>query len=263
MQEGNAITFFFYGLTTSKIAAEETIFILVNLIDNEGVREEDESKFSCIIQKEVSPNEGETVQADFKCIVDGLTNNYYSLRFNSSEYISGIPSEEILLDPKLTTEVIERGELLDYSLEENKGQDKIPSVFNVESVEQDTCLNNGQLIITGSLSKEVSTDISFKIPLGYPTGTELTCSFLTKEVKSSQISCKVDRDFNEKQISSEQTIVKDGLVEILVIKSITSESPISCSNGLLMESEEKVKVTISFRQVSHFKENGIIDFHFT
>ena len=63
-----------------------------------------------------------------------LKEKYYSLRLNSSDNISGIPDDETLLNSVLTAEAIERGELLDYSLSENKVQDKIPSIFKSQPV---------------------------------------------------------------------------------------------------------------------------------
>ncbi|MBR4260795.1 MAG: hypothetical protein IKQ33_02430, partial [Clostridia bacterium] len=260
--KGGILEVFFFGLTTKNLEAEYQITILVNLIDMEGEREEDVRELKCVIQKEVSSNEGETVQADFKCTIDGLEKDFYSLRANSSEYVSDIPKDETLLDPKLTEEAIGRGELLDYSLEENKGQDKIPSVFTVGNVEESSCSSNGQLIIQGSLSKTVSQDLTFKVPLEFPIGAELTCSLLKKEKGSSEISCKIDRDFTQKQLVSEQKIVKDGLVEVLILKSVSTTSNITCSNGFLLEASNKANVKISFRQVSHFKENGINGFSF-
>jgi len=73
-------------------------------------------------------------QGDFKCTLSGLKEEYYSLRLNSSDNTYGIPDDETLLNSVLTAEEIERGELLNYSLSENKVQDKIPSIFKSQAV---------------------------------------------------------------------------------------------------------------------------------
>ena len=46
--------------------------------------------------------------------------------------------------------------------------------------------------------------------------------------------------------------------EVLVLGSINSTEGFTCSNGLLLESEKRTKIDVSFRQVSHFilNENG-------
>ena len=46
------------------------------------------------------------------------------------------------------------------------------------------------------------------------------------------------------------------------MKSVSTTSNITCSNGFLLEASNKANVKISFRQVSHFKENGINGFSF-
>ena len=235
IQQGDTIIVNFYGLTSSKIETEYTITILVNLINVAGEREEIERELSCIIQEEVSPEEGEIQQANFRCILGNLTEHYYSLRVNSSNYINDIPEDEILLDPKLTAEAIERGDLLDYTPTENNIQDTIPSIFTVQNAEPDNCKNDGKLIINGTLSKDVLIDFTFKISLEYPNGIELTCYLLTKEKGTSQILCSVDRDFTDKQIVFEQKSIKDGNTEILIIKSGISTSNITCSNVLLKD----------------------------
>ena len=260
--EEGIITVFFFGLTTLELGAEHSFSIFVNLINMEGEREEEESELYCVIQEVASPEEGQTVQANFKCTIEGLEKDYYSLRVNSSYYVNDIPENEILLDPKLTEEAIGRGELLDYSLEKNKGQDKIPSVFTVKNVEEISCSSKGQIIFGGTLSKTVSSDFTFKVPLEYPTGTGLSCFLSKKEIENSEITCKVDRDFSDKQVITEQKIIRDGFIEVLVLKSIVSTSKINCPNGFLLEASEKANVKISFRQVSHFKENGINGFSF-
>ena len=108
-----------------------------------GERENEEKEATCVLQEDDSPEDGQSVQVDFKCTITSLTEKYYSLRFSRCDYIAYIPSDEILLDPVLTAQAIERGELLDYSLEENKGASKIPALFTSESINSDKCKAEG------------------------------------------------------------------------------------------------------------------------
>jgi SpoVK/Ycf46/Vps4 family AAA+-type ATPase len=115
----------FFGLSTQSYPAGTEIKMLVNLITSGGETEEVTKEVVCSLVSDISTSEGQSAQGDFKCTLSGLKEEYYSLRLNSSDYIAGIPDDETLLNPVLTAEAIERGDLLDYSLDENKGQDKI------------------------------------------------------------------------------------------------------------------------------------------
>jgi len=257
-QQDDTITFFFYGLTTQKLEKDFNFPIYVKLILMSGEREEEEREAKCVLQEEASPEDGQSVQADFKCTISSLTEQYYSLRLIRCDYISGIPTDEMLLDPVLTAQAIARGELLDYSLEENKGSDKIPALFTSESINSDKCKTDGTISIQGSLSKELENDLKFKVPLSYPSGVELTCSLAKGE---KEISCKLDREVEDK-VMLEQIVIKDGLLEVLILGKVSSDGNVQCSNAVLLESEEKAKVKISFRQVSHFEKNGRNGFNF-
>ena len=119
----------FFGLVTTTYQAKTQFPILVNLIKITGEMEDFTREADCILETTVETFEGYSIQADFKCTLTGLEKKYYSLRFNHSDFISGIPNDEILLNPALTEEAIKLGEMLDYSLQENKGEDQMPSSF--------------------------------------------------------------------------------------------------------------------------------------
>ena len=86
--------------------------MLVNLIKITGETEEHSTKIKCSLESAISTSEGQSTQGDFKCTLSGLKEDYYSLRLNSSDNIAGIPEDEILLNPVLTAEAIENGDLL-------------------------------------------------------------------------------------------------------------------------------------------------------
>ena len=250
------ITFYFFGLTTKKLEKGFEFPMYVNLILLTGEREEEETEAICVLEEDASPEDGQAVQADFKCTITSAKQKYYSFRFKRSDYIAGIPTDETLLDPVLTAEAIKRGELLDYSLPENKV--KIPALFNSESINSDKCKAEGTFTIQGSLSKELENDLKFKVPLSYPSGIELSCSLAKGE---KEILCKLDREVEDK-VMLEQTIIKEGLVEVLLLGKVSTDGNIQCSNAMLLEAEEKAKVKISFRQCSHFVKNGSNGFNF-
>ena len=72
-------------MITINLEAKTEITMLVNLININGIREENETEILCTLISEVFPSEGETLQADFECSVSNLTEEYYSFRYNYSD----------------------------------------------------------------------------------------------------------------------------------------------------------------------------------
>jgi hypothetical protein len=73
-----------------------------------------------------------------------------------------------------------------------------------------------------------------------------------KEAGENQIQCQIDQKLDNDGIVIEQTIIKEELDEVVIIKGIDTKKGITCLNGLLLEADKKSKINISFRQVSHF-----------
>jgi hypothetical protein len=255
------VTFVLYTLVSDQISKGLEIKLFINLIDMEGEREEETKEVGCSLKEDVLPQEGESLQGTFECSL-AVSKEYYSFRLNYSDDIAGIPDDEVLLDPKLTEEAIRDGLLLDYSLPENQAADKIPATFTTINIKEDTCKSNGKFLIEGTLSKEITSDLRFTIPLIYPDGISADCNLLTKEKGESQISCQVDRNIEGDFVVFEQTIIKDGPSEIMNIGGLASADNLTCANGLLGEAEKKLDVKVSFRQVSHLESNGVNGFNF-
>ena len=238
------------------------IILIVNLINMDGERDENNTDVTCKLERSVTVEEGKSTQVDFKCELTGLDKEieYYSLRLNSSKFVAGIPEDdETLLDPKLTEKAITNKELLDYADEKNKN--KIPITFTFTKIDQSSCSEDGSFIIEGTSSEDIQGLSTFSLPLTLPEGATLNCLLLDGKKDNSKIKCQVDREING-QIIVEQTIIKDGPEEILNIGSIAPEENLTCLNGHLKEVEERIKRPVSFRQISHLKPNGINGFSF-
>ena len=71
------------------------------------------------------------------------------------------------------------------------------------------------------------------------------------------IQCIADEQL-EGSVIIEQQIIKKGTDELFILKKV-NQPPIQCKNGIEIHVEEKLKVKISFRQVSHIKKvtNGL------
>ena len=236
------VSFTFIGLTSQSISSEHTITILVNLIPESGEMEEDSKEAECTIDSAVSPSEGQTLSAIYKCKVENLEEVYTSLRFNKSEYIAGVPTDnEIALNPVLTVQAIENKEVMDAE------EVEVPPTFVMESEDHSECSSSGRIVIKGSLSEDKSIITKFTIPLTYPEGVSITCSFDT-----DTLDCKLDRELME-PLLIEQIVIKDGTKELFILQSIKIEG-LNCGNGVLKEAEEKIDVDISFRQVSKIQK---------
>jgi hypothetical protein len=167
------------------------------------------------------------------------------LRYNSSEYISGVPDDEILLDPVLTKKYKTTNEQKNITI----------TVFTYESIKHDECKSNGVFTILGKFSEKIKESQNFDLALTYPEEITLSCKVKKGE---DQIKCKVDREINNNIIIIEQTVIKIETVEYFNLKSIKSNEKLTCLNGALEDSIKKEKNKISFRQVSHFvkSKNG-------
>ena len=258
--EAKSIIFSLFGLVTKTYLAKTKIKISVNLIKITGEMEEFTREINYILESTIEILKGNSSQAEFKCSLTDLNEDYYSLRFNYSDFISGIPTDEILLNPELTEESIESGEIYDYSLSENKKENKIPPTFTSQTIKKN--LIDDKLIIEGTLNKDVNNKLKFDLPLTYPIGVSMLCSLTSFEAGPSSIICRVDRDIDSEPVIIEQTIVTYKKYEILVITGIISDKNMTFENGLFKEAKEKINNTITFRQVTQLEGNGNDGFSF-
>ena len=236
------ITFMFYALTTSKLTKGEIIYLIVQLIHQNGDMNEDEISATCTLQSDADPGSKGLAAADFSCSIKGFTGGpYKSFRLLRSDYISDIPTDETLLNPLLTAKAIANGLLPDLSK-----SSAIPAIFTFKSLSQDTCKTDGKFSITGEFSETTTYPTKFEIPLTYPENKTLTCS-----INGNNLECITDREI-EDEIIIQQTIVKQDAKELFILKAITGQQ-LSCGNGLLIQAEAKANVKISFRQVSQLK----------
>ena len=237
----NKITFDLSTLTTvGEINIGDEIKVYVNLIYSSGMIEAKSTESICVVQN-IQEQSG-SARAKFLCTIENLeSKDYYSLRYNNSESICGVPNDEILLDPVLTNKY------------KSNIETKILPTFESKSIDHSFCPTKGVLTITGKITEKLDNAKKINIPLTYPEGITLTCEFNDDQDK---IECKVDREINNKVIIIEQTVIKNGNEDYFNLKSIITEEKISCSNALLQESLSKQNSTLSFRQVSHFQNNN-------
>ena len=120
-------------------------------------------------------------------------------------------------------------------------------------MEHNNCKDKGILTFKGNVSNVIPEPIQFNIPLKYPEDISIYCIF-TENKFIGEMKCKTDREIVNRNISFEQTVIKEGIEEVLLIASFSSKEQVICENALFKQSTEKISKTISFRQVSHYKE---------
>ena len=216
------------------------IKVNVNLIYSNGTRSSEATESICTVQN--IEEQGTSARATFLCTIENLEGDYYSLRYNNSESICGVPKDEISLDPVMTKKY------------KNNEDTKIVPFFTFESIEHNNCETTGMFTIIGKMSDKIQEKVpKFVLPLTYPEGTSLTCE---SNEDQDKLSCKVDRDIKNKTIIIEQTTITQENVKYFTLKSIATQEKLVCSNAILKESLAKINASISFRQVSHFNNDN-------
>ena len=240
------VSFNFFALITQSLNVPYQIKLLVNLITVEGM-DDQPTEIECSLDSSVEVKESETKQASFKCEKKDLDKSkvYTGLRLNSSDSIAGIPSDdETALNPALTDDAIANGEVKDYSKPE---QAEIPPSFTFDSMDEQECSKDGKFLIKGTLSEGKKINGQFSIPLTYPEGITLTCSF-----EDQDIQCIADKELDDSVII-EQMVISEGGEELFILQKVIQDI-MSCANGLKVQAEEKTNVAVSFRQVCKIEE---------
>ena len=249
-----------------------------------GIKEEKTSV--CTLQKDVEPEEGKQIQGDFKCEVRVEENEYTQINFNNSESITISPdNEEITGSSELEEENIspiatdiaineakvaqnntdnnltDLAECIDYYEEENKIY--IPPSFQISSVENlDKCNTEGKFRIKGKFSSDINDQMTFMLPLTFPS-SEVKCKvYETKAEEEVEIICKIQKGF--KLVDTfviEDRMIKKRHKEMIFIKNknIPISESIECKdyNSIRLEKvKKKNKLNFSFLQLSKFKPVG-------
>ena len=82
-----------------------------------------------------------------------------------SNDISGIPDDPFLIDPALTDQLIEQGEIKDYSIEENLNE--LLPIFQTLAIDYSLCKQNGSFLFKGNATSTIKQDVVFNITLTY------------------------------------------------------------------------------------------------
>ena len=206
-QEGDTVSFYFYGLTTSKIELNFEIIFYIYLYLDGGVKDDVLREAKCVAEEAAEPSEWSPIQVPFKCTIKGLTKEYNTLKLFSSEFVAGIPfGNTTLLDPLLTANAIKEGTILDYSLDVNK--EKVPTMLIIESIDTSLSETEGIFKIIGKMGGNIEENIKLRIPMTFPKGAESICTIpISKAQEQITIECRFSAESNNQPLIFEQKIL--------------------------------------------------------
>ena len=253
-QEGNTVSFYFYGLTTTRIELNLEIFFYIYLYLDGGVKDNALQKAKCVAEEAADPSsEWSPVQAPFKCTITGLTKEYKTLKFSSSDFIAGVPFDnKILLDPVLTADAIKKGTLLDYSLDENKG--KVPNMLIIDSIDTSLSESEGTFNIIGKMGGDITEEITLRIQMAFPLGTESVCTIpISKAQEQITIECKFSAVSEGKSLMFEQRIIWINQLNCELLFGRYKTAPINIINGEYKFIKKFLDLNLFFRQINKFK----------
>ena len=261
--KGTIISFIFVGFITQAIKKDENIILEVNLIKGDELVNEE---VTCTAIENVEPKEGEQLQVDFECKIEGIekAEEYTGLELVESEDISGIPTNPDLLNPAKVDELIKEDKIKNYTSEDFKKEENV--VFNCTSINTTDSEKTGVFILNGEiLSKtdfKLEKSIEFEIIL---IGGEKALCTLPKITESGEIKieCVIQEELVDSKIMIQQCSALDGYNEIFKFNKVSSEEEVTLPNGKEIQLEKAFDINLSFGQLNGFGvEGGIISFMF-
>ncbi|MBP3802026.1 MAG: hypothetical protein J6I85_08440, partial [Clostridia bacterium] len=179
------------------------------------------------------------LKKDIECI---------GLEIKNSEKISSIPNDPILCNPKKVDTLISLGKV-----EKTQKEVNIPE-FNATSIDTTGSMSSGIFTIIGQLSNDIEKEFIFNITL--VSGQTATCNLPKSKKKIKvEIECILDGTIENGKIMIPQSTIFNEYKEIFVLDKVSTERPVSCTNGKLKEKTEKLDKKIGFRQMSNFNSS--------
>jgi hypothetical protein len=203
------IIFFFFGVISDPLKKGDYMIIQTNLTKEDGELMEKEA--NCTVIENVSPENGEQKQVDLECQIKvEKPEEYDGLEIIPSESITGIPSDPNLLNPSTVDELIELGDIKNYSLPENKNE--IIPVFNATSLDTNGSETTGIFYINGEVPPKFELNKKIEFELTLLTGQKVTCTIpkITPEKKEIKIECALQEEIKGIKIRISPCAALDG-----------------------------------------------------
>lgn len=199
----------------------------------------EEQNVECTILSQTNINENGVGAAGWDCSTgESSIEDATGIEIVESEDISGIPDDPTLIDPAKTDELIKKGEIKDYSIEENLNE--LLPIFNTLSLNYSLCRQNGSFYFKGNLSSTIHKDIIFNLTLSYPDSVFACRLPRTLKGQITEIECFNRDNFENSTIIVEETVIRDGFNEYFIFRNISSgDLIITCTSSQSKAMEKK------------------------
>ena len=229
----------------------------VNLIKGKELIEQN---VICTAMEDIEVNTEEQVIVKFQCLINNIKNGkeFSGLEFISSGNITGIPTDEDLLNPAKVDELIKSGQMKNYTEEELK----IPN-FNATSINTTDSEKTGIFIINGEILEDFKSDKNIVFEIMLLSGQKAKCT-LPKFNSTTEKKIKIECVLQEKVINTKLVILPSLIFYkyniLFKMNKILSEKKVNIPNGREIR---KYNINLSFGQLNNFKVyNNIISFFF-
>ena len=261
-KEGKRYKFFLATIIKANIDSNEKLSFIVELKSESNEKSfskrllsrREEQIVECSVKSKTNVNENGIGAAGWDCITgESNIDDASGLDVLGSDDISGIPDDPSLIDPALTDQLIEEGELKDFSVEENLNE--LLPLFQTLALDYSLCKQNGSLFFKGNASSTIMQDVAFNLTLTYPEST-FACR-LPRTLKGAviNIECFNREYFENSTIIVEETIIRDGYNEFFILRNVTSgEQYVTCTSS---ENEvTKNEYQNGFNTISRVSKSG-------
>ena len=218
----------------------------------------------CILNADIiNASKDKQIPSDFDCSIDNIENpeKIESIELVSSDEITGIPSDPLMINPMEVDKLIASGNLSDFTLNENKNI--IPPIFKTSSLISLGCKSTGEFKLKGKFDQNIK-HFRFNLPLSYPA-IDTRCNVPEANAgEEVELTCKTKSKFSNSKIIIEQSTFSKNYSEVISLLPISSDNEISCDDFVNVNNkkmEKKYKAPYTFRQTQEFKNNkGNIEF---
>jgi len=238
-KEGKKYKFFLATIIKSNINSNEKLSFTVELKSETNEKSSYKRRLSrreeqiveCSIKSKTNVNENGLGTAGWDCLTgESNIDDASGLDVMGSDDISGIPDDPSLIDPALTDQLIEQGEIKDYSIEENLNE--LLPIFQTLAIDYSLCKQNGSFLFKGNATSTIKQDVVFNITLTYPESI-FACR-LPRTLKGAviNIECFSREYFENSTIIVEETIIRDGYNEFFILRNVTSgQQYVTCTSS--------------------------------
>ena len=191
----------------------------------------EEQDVECSVKSKTSLNEYGIGAAGWTCTTgESSITDATGLDIIESDDVSGIPSDPNLIDPALTDILIEKGEMTDYSIEENLNI--LLPLFNTLDLNFSLCKQNGSIYFKGNTTSSIENDVLFNLTVSYPE-TVFACK-LPRVLKGqiTEIECYNKEEFQDYNILVEETVIRYENKEFFILRNTSSgDRYVTCSSS--------------------------------